>query len=192
MKKQNTIIVIIIILALIIDIVIVYKFQSNHKNKVDKQDENELYSEKFDHTILKFQRFDYTLGQNMIVGVEKSTDGGKTFSIITQDGVVVSNKARFDFFDENVAFIISRELIDRNNNFSGLKVSQDGGKTFVDAKFSYDNDRVDILHIDNFPYYNDKKKLSLECTIYDIAPDGNGYTDYIITFVSEDNGLTWK
>ena len=74
MKKQNTIIVIIIILALIIDIVIVYKFQSNHKNKVDKQDENELYSEKFDHTILKFQRFDYTLGQNMIVGVEKNNE----------------------------------------------------------------------------------------------------------------------
>lgn len=192
MKKQNTIIGIIIILALIIDIVIIYRFQGNQKKVVDKKDENELYSEKFDYTILKFQRFDYTLGQNMIVGVEKSTDGGKTFNIITQDGVVVSNKARFDFFDENVAFIISRELIDRNNKFSGLKVSQDGGKTFVDAKFSYDNDRVDILHINDFPYYNDEKKLCLECTIYDIAPDGNGYADYLITFVSDDNGLTWK
>lgn len=188
MKKQNTIIGIAIVVALIIDIIILYNFQHRPKEQID---ENALYTERFGDTILKFERYDYVLSQNMIVGVEKSIDGGKTFNIITQDGVVVSNKAMFEFMSEELAFIISTENLSRSNGFIGFKVTQDGGKTFTNSKFNYDNPRVDILHIDSFPYY-DEEKLNLDCTVYDLASDGNGYQDYLLTFVSEDNGLTWN
>lgn len=188
MKKQNRIIGISIILVCIVDAFILFYFLNHQKKEID---ENLLHIQTFGNVILKFERYEYSLGQNMIVGVEKSVDDGKTYTIITQEGVVVSNKARFQFMNENLAFIISKEDISRSNDFIGFKVSRDGGKTFNNAKFIYENDRVDIIHIDNFPYY-DEENLKLDCLIYDFAQDGSGYQNYQITFVSEDEGLTWN
>ena len=42
-------------------------------------DENTLYTKQFKNVVLKFEKYDYALGQKILVGVEKSTDKGKTF-----------------------------------------------------------------------------------------------------------------
>ena len=100
-KSINKIIAILIIIISVIVFACIYIF-----NK-DPIDENKLYSKQFNKTFLKFERYDYVLGQNMIVGVEKSTDKEKTYTKVTKEPIVVSNEAKFMFLTERLAFIIS-------------------------------------------------------------------------------------
>lgn len=187
MKREDVAIIIAIVVALVVDFFIFTNFQ--HKKEVDMvEDENELYTEAFDDICLKFERYEYVLGQNMIVGVEKSVDGCKTYRQVTSNYVVVSNESKFKFMNENQAFIISRELLSRDYDFRGLKVSNDGGVTFTDATFEFVHDKVDVLNVMGFPYFEDNK-LKLECSIYE--PGADGYHEVILTFISEDNGLSW-
>lgn len=166
-----------------------YKYLNRPKKIID---ENELYVQRFDNYLLRFERYDYVLGQNMIIGVEKSIDDGRTYTPVTKDAVVVSNESTFNFLNEEIFFVISTKNISRNRDFAGMKVSVDGGETFTNAKFTYDNNRVDIITINAFPTFIDDNKLKLACSVYDIKEDGNGYQDYEINFVSSDNGLTWN
>lgn len=186
MKKKKIFIIISVLMFLIVVIGISLYF--SNKPKVD---ENMLYSKQFGNTILKFQRYDYTLGQNMLVGVEKSTDKGKTYTTVTTDPITVSNKAEFIFINKTLSFVISTKNISKSNNSMGLKVSQDGGKTFENATFNYENERVDIITIEGLPYY-DNNVLKLKCSVYDINSTRDGYENVKLIFISKDQGLTWN
>ena len=184
-KKINKIIAILIIIVAIIVFACIYIF---NKAPVD---ENKLYSKQFNKTFLKFERYDYVLGQNMIVGVEKSTDKEKTYTKVTKESIVVSNEAKFMFLTERLAFIISTNNLQKNNNYKGFKVTTDGGKTFYDAQINYENDDIDILTIEDFPYY-EKNTLKLKCSIYTINKSKDGYENIELLFESKNNGLSWN
>ena len=184
-KSINKIIAILIIIISVIVFACIYIF---NKAPID---ENKLYSKQFNKTFLKFERYDYVLGQNMIVGVEKSTDKEKTYTKVTKEPIVVSNEAKFMFLTERLAFIISTNNLQKNNNYKGFKVTTDGGKTFYDAQINYENDNIEILTIEDFPYY-EKNTLKLKCSIYTINKSKDGYENVELLFESNDNGLSWN
>lgn len=184
MNKKE--IIIILISFIVVLLIAMFLFKDNNKIV----DENTLYTKQFKNVVLKFKKYDYALGQKILVGVEKSTDRGKTFKMVSDEYISVSNEARFLFIDENIGFAISTKDINRNNNYIGFKVTHDGGKTFKDAVFNYVNDRVSIITIEDLPYYEDNI-LKLECSIYDIKSDGAGYEYIKLIFESNDGGLTW-
>lgn len=177
-------------LFLILGILIVFFFLLFSNNKKEKVEENLLYSRRFRNTILSFQKYDDVLGQNRIVGVEKSTDNGKSYTKVTKEPITVSQEARFLFTNEKVGYVISTGYIRRENDFKGFKVTLDGGKTFMDAKFSYDNENVDLITIEEFPYQTGSE-LRMKCSVYDLTEDGNGYEEKDFEFKSIDKGLTW-
>ena len=76
---------------------------------------------------------------------------------------------------------------------SGLYVTNDGGKTFSDAKFIYqpDKDIITDLYIEELPFY-DNDELYIKCSIYDFNDNKVGYVTKYIWFKSEDNGKTWQ
>lgn len=185
LKKSSKIIGIIISLIAIIIFVYIYIF---NKPTVD---ENKLYSKQFGSTFLKFERYDYTLGQNMIVGVEKSTDKEKTYVKLTKEPVVVSNEAKFIFITEKLGFIIGTNNLQKHNDYRGFKVTTNGGITFSDAKINYENENIEVLTIEDFPYY-DKNTLKLKCSIYDVNKNKDGYETVELLFESKDNGLSWN
>lgn len=184
MKNKKLIILITFLLLLIIGTVLFLPDNT-------EVDENMLYSKQFGDVILKFERYDYTLGQNILVGVEKSTDKGKTYTTVTEELITVSSEARFIFMNESLVFVISTNNVSRSNNFMGVKVSQDGGKTFINAEINYENENIDIITIESLPYY-DGDVLKLKCSIYVINSTRDGYEDVELIFSSYDNGLTWN
>lgn len=172
-----------------IGIAIIAHFTKEQPIEVD--DEDILYSQQFGNVILKFKRYDYALGQNWIVGVLKSTDNGNSYVAVTDEAITVSYEARFRFLNESLGFVISTGYVSRSNEFLGLLVTQDGGKTFLNAKFNYDNEEVDLITILDFPSY-EGDTLKLPCSIYTVKEDKSGYEDVEILFYSFDNGLTWN
>lgn len=185
MKRENIAIIMAIIVALAVDILMFMHF---NKKEESVTDENQLYIQVFDDIYLRFERYDYALGQNMLVGVEKSLDGGKTYKQVSKDYALVSIDSDFCFLNVDQGFIISKKMLSRQNNFAGLKVSNNGGVTFMDAKFEYENTNVDVLNIIGFPYIQDDK-LKLECIVYE--PYEDGYHEITLTFISDDEGLNW-
>lgn len=176
-----------LILGILIVFFLLLLFPNNKKEEVD---ENILYSRRFGNTILTFQNQEDVLGQNRVVGVEKSTDYGKKYTKVTKEPITVSQEARFLFRNEKVGYVISTGYIRREDGFKGFKVTLDGGKTFIDAKFSYDNENVDLITIEEFPY-QDGNVLKMKCSVYDLAEDGTGYEEKTFEFESSDKGLTW-
>ena len=161
------------------------------ENKYPYEGEDTLYFTAFDNEILRFERYDYALGQNQVVGVQKSVNKGKTFEKITEENIVVSMEAKFVFLNNKLGFAISKPNLTKNNDYMGVKVTQDGGKTFIDGKINYDNPNIEILTIQDVPYY-DNKELKLKCSIYQLKEDLTGYEDVELIFVSADDGLTWN
>lgn len=158
--------------------------------KTSQKEENELYVKNFGSTVFKFERYDFVLGQNMLVGVEKSTNQGKTYIKITEEPIIVSQDAQFLFLDDTLAFILSTKNITRQTNFKGLKISIDGGVTFNDAAFQYENERVDLITIEGLPYYEDSV-LKLKCSVYDLNATQDEYVDVELIFSSNDQGFNW-
>ena len=160
MKKKIIIIVsILIILLLITGGIFLFL------NREYPDDENTLYTIKFGNTKLRFERYDYSLGQNQIVGVEKTTNKGKTYEKLTDEPIIVSMEPKFIFINEKLGFAISKPNLTKSNNYIGVKVTQDGGKTFTDGKINYNNPNIDILTIEDVPYV-EKDLLKLPCSIY--------------------------
>lgn len=159
-------------------------------NREYSDDENTLYTIKFGNIKLRFERYDYALGQNQIIGVEKSIDKGRTYEKLTKTPIIVSMEPMFIFFNEKLGFAISKPNLTKNNNYMGVKVTNDGGKTFVNGKINYDNPKIEILTVEEVPYY-DNNILKLHCSIYQIKEDDSGYEDVDLIFISNDNGLTW-
>ena len=147
-------------------------------------DSDILYTKKINNNVLQVRRYDYSLGQRMVIGVEKSNNNGKSFEKVTEEMVEVSLEAKFEFLDENLGFIIDTGYLDRNKNFKGLLVTDDGGITFKQAEITYDNENIDLISIEKMPYY-ENDKLKLECSVYIIDHNEN------LVYYSTDNGNTW-
>lgn len=184
---KNKKIVFIIVLIIILSIVAILLLT----NKSKPDDDNVLYTIQFGSTKLRFVRYDCSLGQNQIVGVEKSIDEGKNYESLTSEPITVSMKPKFVFINENLGFAISKSNLTKTNNYMGLKVTQDGGKTFVDGKIIYDNPNIEILTIEDVPY-KENDLLKLPCSIYQVKSDQSSYEDIKLLFISSDNGLTWN
>lgn len=186
MKKKNIILIIFVVLISVIAIGFIINL-----DKVYQDDENTLYSINIGNTKLRFQRYDYSMGQNQIVGVERSTNKGKTYEKLTDEPIIVSMEPKFIFLNEKLGFSISKSNLNKSNNYMGIKVTHDSGRTFVDSKINYDNPNIEILTIEDVPYY-EKELLKLPCSIYQVKEDNTGYEDVPLIFMSDDNGLTWN
>ena len=185
MKKSFIPGLILVVIVLIIGLVFFFI------NREYPDDENTLYTIKFDNVKIRVERYDYSLGQNQIVGVEKSTNNGKSYQKITKEPINVSMEPEFIFLNEKLGFILSKPNLSKSNNYSGLKVTQDGGKTFTDAIINYDNPNIDIITFVTVPYKIDNE-LYLELSITQVKADQSGYEDVKLLFNSTDNGLTWN
>ncbi len=190
MNKKYFITVGIVFLTIVSIILIIF---SINKKEIDyPDDENTLYSVKFDNIILRFERYDYVLGENQLVGVQKSTNHGKDYVDISEEGIVVSMEPKFIFFDEKFGFAIKKTNNNKENGvYYGIYVTNDGGRKFELSKINYDNPNIEVLTIEDVPYYEDKI-LKLPCSAYQIKEDNSGYEDKKLIFVSRDNGLTWN
>lgn len=187
MKKKYLIIAGIVLIIIFTSILIIVL----NKEKDYPDDENTLYSIKFKNVKLRFERFDYALGQNQVVGVERSTNYGKDYEVVTKDYITVSMEPKFVFFNEHLGFAIKKPNIMKDNNkYYGMYVTKDGGKTFKLSEINYDNPKIEVLTIEDIPYY-EEGLLKLPCSIYQVKEDKTGYEDKKITFVSTDEGLTW-
>ncbi len=177
------------IVLLIFVLVISFLFLNQEKEYLD--DENTLYAIKFDNLKIRFKRYDYALGQNQLVIVEKSIDNGKTYERITNEFITVSMNPKFVFLSAELGFVITKPNLTKENNYIGIKVTQDGGKTFIDGKINYENSAIEILTVEEIPYY-EKGVLKLHCSIYQVKEDHTGYEDIDLFFTSIDRGLTWN
>ena len=142
-----------------------------------------LYTKEFgNNIIIKITSIDAILAGRLAVIVEKSTDGGTTFTNqLTQDSLIVGDEAEYLFLNENIGFI--KELKENENR--GLRVTRDGGKTFEEVIFKVKKDELPYLYIDKMPYFEDNI-LKLEASMY-YANDPE-----IKKLRSNDNGLTWQ
>ena len=190
MKKKILLItgLLIIIIAITITLVIVL-----NKKEIDyPDDENTLYSIKFNNVKLRFERYDYAIGQNQIVGVQRSNNRGKDYEDITKEPITVSMEPKFIFFNEKLGFAIQKpNNMKSNNQYHGMYVTKDGGKTFILSSINYDNPKIEVLTIEDVPYY-ENGKLKLHCSIYQVKSDGTGYEDIDIYFITNDDGETWN
>lgn len=91
--------------------------------KKDEDNENVLYSVSFGKTRIKFKSYDYALGQNQIVGVEKSVDNGKNYQKVTIEPIIVSMEPKFVFLNESLGFAIAKENLIKSNQYLGFKVT---------------------------------------------------------------------
>ena len=185
MKKKLIILISIFLVLLIIAGIYVIFFMEYPDNN------DTLYSVKFGNTKLRFERYDYAVGQNQVVGVEKTINRGRSYKKLTKEPITVSMEPKFIFINEKLGFAIAKSNLTKNNNYIGVKVTQDGGKTFVDGKIKYDNPDIEILTVEDVPYL-ENDILKLPCSIYQVKEDKLGYEDKNLTFVSIDNGLTWN
>lgn len=160
-------------------------------NYILPKDEEVLYEKKFNKTILRFSKIDSILGQNMLVHVVKSKDGGNNFYVISDDAIQVSNDAKFVFLSETLGFAISTDQLSINNGKSGLFVTNDGGKTFMIANIEYENSKNDYITIQKEPY-SENNLLKMKCSVYQLNDNRDGYEDKELTFFSKDNGLHWQ
>lgn len=183
MKKKYLIIISIIVIC-IVSLLVIFL------NKEYPDDENTLYTVTFGNIKLRVERYDYSLGQNQIVGVEKSTNRGKDYEKVTSEPIIVSMKPKFIFINKKIGFAIIKPNFSKTNNYMGVKVTHDGGISFIDGKINYDNPDIETITVEDVPYV-DGKYMKLPCSIYQVKGDNSGYEDKSITFISSDNGLTW-
>ena len=99
LKKIITLIITLIFLV----IGIVFYFNRDYPD-----DRNTLYSKSFDKDKIKFERYDYSLGQNQTVGVEISHNKGRTYEMVTDTPIIVSMEPMFVFLDKKMGFAISK------------------------------------------------------------------------------------
>ena len=136
MKKKTIIIGSLVILLLVIGIILLLS------KKEEVTDENILYSVNFNNVVLRFKHVDNVTPQNQIVTVEKSIDNGKTFDVITEEGLTVSLEPKFIFLNEQLGFAVKKSNNTKENGkYYGMYVTVDGGKTFtLSGGYSYVTD----------------------------------------------------
>lgn len=131
------------------------------------------------------------LGGRMLINVQKTTDGGETWSNQIENldkCITVNYGAKFVFFNEKVGFINNMNLFILGEENNSLLVTVDGGKSFKSANFIFPLDIKDTsFYISDLPYLeNEKMKVILFSPATIRSEEGNYYE-----FSSVDNGLNW-
>lgn len=162
---------------------------TNPEDYILAGDEEVLYERKFADIILRFTICDIALGQNNLVHVVVSENGGKSFRRINGELVQVSQKARFTFVDKQNGFAINNGMIRLSDSY-GMRVTTDGGLTFKYAEFKYKNNEVEYLNIIDVPYL-ENDILKLKCYVNVTDKEKGGYKKQELIFISNDKGLTW-
>lgn len=189
MKKKNVIIIVSVIVLAILFVLTVLILMSKNKAAVDG---NVLYEEKIGNIAYRFMKYDDVLGGFVTAGLERSLDDGKTYEKVTEEPITIDKKNySFQIKDENIIYVNSNGCVERKNDFTGFKVSIDGGKTFRDATFNCPNEEIETIYIERFPTI-ENGKLELNCSIYAPNNASTNYNNYDIYFISEDQGLTWN
>lgn len=150
--------------------------KSKNKEKNESQASSIIYKNKFNDVSVRIRVVDYSLGQKQIVVVEKSYDNEKNWKHQTTSQLIINREVECQFIDENTGFVNSK-YADQNNK---LLVTIDGGVTFTEAKFNFNNE--EFLYIDGIPYIKDEK------LVIDIIDENNNISYY----TSKDKGLTWE
>lgn len=78
-----------------------------------------------------------------------------------------------------------------DNKEGALYVTNDGGKTFMSAKFNYINENVEYISIESLPY-REEKLLKIKCSVYCINSHKDGYETKELIFTSDDEGQNWN
>ena len=150
-----------------------------------------LYEKNLGDVTYKIKKYDDDLGQKLLIGVEKSVDNGYNYEPITEELVSITDKATYIILDKDLIIINSKGYIERDSNFVGLKVSNDGGISFKDAKFIYKNKNINYIKLPSLPYL-DGDILKIKGSIYDLTKNKKSYEYKEIIFESKDKGLTWN
>ena len=166
------------------------KNNNNHDNYLLPEDAKVLYEKKFDDTILRFSQIDTALGQKILVKVIRSKDNGQNFYYVTDNSIQVNNNAKYEFLTKDNGFI-ANERIYLDGSKEGLIVTNDGGKTFQNANFTYKKTNVEYITIQDLPYYQDNI-LKIKCAVYQRKKDDSGYENKELIFTSNDNGFNWN
>lgn len=168
--------------------------ENNDETKVNVEQEDILYEKKIDEqTSIRVVYLDSILAQRMLINIQKTTDGGKTWKnqLQVSDGfLTVNNGAKYVFLDENKGFINDQGLAGTFGTNRKLLVTTDGGKNFVNANIiKPDTIIAENLFIDDIPYIEDN---ILKVKVY-IIEYNNSYQEKVYyEFYSEDDGLNWK
>ncbi len=161
---------------------------NNNLEEISKYEEV-LYEKKInDKTIIRVVNNGYILAQRLIVSVQKTIDGGNTWTeqIEDSDGFIqIHNNSQFVFIDENIGFINDPGLAGTSGENRGLLVTTNGGKTFIDSNIVNENNIDGDIFFEGVPYLDNK---TLKVKGYLIK---NSQKTEIILY-STDNGLTWK
>lgn len=169
----------------------------NKKNSYELSEEEKnaeiLYEKKINElTSIRIVYIDSILAQRSLIGIQKTTDGAKTWINQLQMSdryLTIHNGAKYVFLDENIGFINDPGLAGTSGDNRELLVTVDGGKTFVNANIiKPDNIMAENLFVDDIPYIEDN---ILKVKVYTIDyHDWQNKTYY--EFYSNDNGLNWK
>lgn len=137
---------------------------------------------------IRIVRADYILAQRIVIVVEKSTDGGKTYqNQLTNESrsLTVNGASEYLFIDEKVGFINDPGLVASDGENRHLLVTRDGGKTFEDAIIHLRKEQLAYLYIEKLPYLEDGI-LKMEVSLY------NENQKKEVLLISKDNGVNWK
>lgn len=142
-------------------------------------------------TIIRIVYEDSVLGGRMLINVQKTTDGGKTWNNQLKNSdecIMTNNEAKFIFINENVGFINNSSLFILGEENNSLLVTVDGGESFKSVNFIFPSDIKDTnFYISDLPYLeNEKLKVKLFSPDTTGSEEGNYYE-----FLSVDNGLNW-
>ena len=127
------------------------------------------------------------LAQRLIIGVNKTTDGGKKW--IEKNELQIHNGAEFLFLDENIGFINDSGLAETDGENRRLLVTVDGGKNFENANIIHPyNVTENNLFVSGVPYIENN---ILKVKVYTINYKKNSVKTYY-EFISKDNGKNWS
>ena len=161
--------------------------QYEESKTITSNSSNDILYEKVisEDTVIRVRSLGAILAQRSIIQVEKSTDGGKTFTVVSDEGISIHNSSEFIFIDENIGFINDPGLAGTDGENRGLLVTIDSGKSFKNANIIHPyNIEEKNLFVKGVPYI---KEGILKIQIYTLKHYERTY--YI--FTSNDNGLNW-
>lgn len=160
------------------------------KTIIPRSSDDVLYKKEIgENIVIRVVNLGAILAQRSVVQVQKSTNAGKTFEKMSEEGITIHNGAEFIFIDENIGFINDFGLAGTGGDNKFFYVTTDGGKTFVDSNIVHpDSIEEKNLLVKGMPYIEDGK-LKLE--VYTLNHFKTPERTYYI-FSSNDNGLNWN
>ena len=114
-----------------------YDYEIEDDNRTNLEYYEVLYEKKISEiTSIRVVNRGNILAQRMLIGVEKTTDGGNTWieQLETPDKVLqINNGSEIEFIDENTGYIKDPGLAGTNGENKKMLVTTDGGKHFEEV-----------------------------------------------------------